>query len=192
MFNPNHYILGIVPSITEEALFCSSLKTELPSIQFSERPLFLPLSPSFEISDRTLNYFVKEIEESIAFLHSTRINWGTLRVASSQSEILVAPTSNQLIFTVAKYIRNAIIDSKFVISVHERNFTPEMSFSIPLENHQEEINQRANEILLDFSWYAESVSFLQFTEVGWQEKFFLPFAEQRKERTKSHAILPCI
>ena len=192
MFNPNHFIIGIVPSITDEALFYSSLTLEIPHIQFSDRPLFLPISPSFEISDRTLNYFVKEIEVSIAFLHSMSIDWGNIKLQNQQSELSIAPTSNQVIHTIAKYIRNAIIDSRFVSAVIERNHIPELAISIPISDGCEEIETQIKNTIIDFSWHIESISFLQLTDFGWREKFFLPLAEQRKERTKSHAILPCI
>ena len=192
MFNPNHFTIGIVPSITDEALLCSSLSFELPQIQFSKRPLFLPLSPSFEISDRALNYFVKEIEGNIAFLHSIKIEWGTILYQNQHPLISIAPTNNHLIQTLAKHIRNTLIDSRFVSAVNERNYIPESAISIPIMDRCEEMEQQIKNTIIDFSWHIETISFLQLTEFGWREKFFLPLAEQRKERTKSHAILPCV
>ena len=76
--------------------------------------------------------------------------------------------------------------------MNERNYIPELAISIPIMERCEEMEQQIKNTIIDFSWHIETISFLQLTEFGWREKFFLPLAEQRKERTKSHAILPCV
>jgi|GEM_PF-2166198 len=192
MFKQNIYTIGVVPSLLDEAKFCSILSKEFPSLSFSSQPVFIPISPSFELSEKGLGYLVKEIQESISFLHNIRIDWGTCLPSNDGKELLVIPSSNQLIHTLAKYIRNAILDSRFVSSVHESKQLPELSIKLPMDFQTEEQLQHAKAILLDFSWRIESISFLQLGPAGFQEKFFLPLAEQRKERTKSHSILPCV
>lgn len=192
MFNQNKYIIGVVPSLVDQAMFCSTLKMEIPNLTFSNQPIFLPLSPSVELSDQGMSYFVKEIEHSISFLHNIRIDWGTCSFNTESNQLFVMPNGNQLIQTLAKYIRNAILDSRFVSSVHETKQLPELSIKLPMDFQTEEQLQHAQAILLDFSWRIESISFLQLGPAGFQEKFFLPLAEQRKERTKSHSILPCV
>lgn len=188
MFNQTNYIIGVVPSFVDKAKFCSAVSNELPFIKFSNQEIFLPISPSFQITERGLSYFVKEIQDSISFLHNIRIDWGTVHALTQLEEVLVTPSNNQLIHTLAKYIRNAIIDSRFISAIHESKESPELSIHIPAKN----VSEFSSALLLDFSWSIESISFLEFTQSGWQEKFFLPLAEQRQERTKSHAILPSL
>lgn len=192
MFEPNRYIIGVVPSLLDEALFCSTVSKEFSQISLSSRSLFIPISPSFEVSEKGLSYFVKEIQESISFLHNIRVDWGTCTYNRENNELLVIPSSNQLIHTLSKYIRNAILDSRFVSSVHESKHIPELAVKIPVQDWSEEQILQTKHVLFDFSWRIESISFLKLEVSGFQEKFFLPLAEQRKERTQSHSILPCI
>lgn len=188
MFYKQNFIIGVVPSIIDEAKFCSLVSREFKSIAFNDYSLFLPLSPVFEMTQRSVPYFVRELEDRISFLHTTLLNWGTIISSAKSGCTIVVPIPNQLIHTLSKYIRDTLIDSRYVSTIHETIGESGLKILIP----QNRTTNSDVELFLDFSWKVESISFLALENNRWQEKFFLPLSEQRKERTKSHAILPCI
>ena len=62
-------------------------------------------------------------------------------------------------------------------------------FDDNLKSDFEKAKSNAQELALNQSWTIETVSMMEWTTQGWNEKFFFPLEDQRLLRNQSNTIL---
>ena len=57
------------------------------------------------------------------------------------------------------------------------------------ESEFEKAKNQAQNLVLEQTWTIETVSMMEWTQQGWNEKFFFPLEDQRLLRNQSNTIL---
>ncbi len=195
MLHNNFYFIALKPSLPEE-LATRAVQAKILGPEFLEaivKPVYLPLSFQFNTDDDGIFDLGNAIQNALKNTKSFELILRKIEFNSLFKQISIQPEANENL----EKIQSSIID----VLLNWNNFEHSpVSFEFPLpivplarSNWSsldfETAKTRALLVELDLEWTIETVSMMEWTSQGWNEKFFFPLEDQRLLRNHSNSIL---
>ena len=195
MAQRNFYFIAIKPSLPEE-LKTRAIQAKLLSPRNLEavvKPVFLPLSFQFNTDEDGIFELGNALQKSLHNLPSFTINLKNIFFNPLFKQISIQPESSDELVELAGKIISVLLEwNNFDHSPVAFEF-PKAEVAIARGNWSvdnfEEAKSKAIALQLEQTWTIETVSMMEWTEQGWNEKFFFPLEDQRLLRNQSNSIL---
>jgi hypothetical protein len=195
MAQRNFYFIAIKPSLPEE-LKTRAIQAKLLSPRNLEavvKPVFLPLSFQFNTDEDGIFELGNALQKSLHNLPSFTINLKNIFCTPLFKQISIQPESSDELVELAGKIISVLLEwNNFDHSPVAFEF-PKAEVAIARGNWSvdnfEEAKSKAIALQLEQTWTIETVSMMEWTEQGWNEKFFFPLEDQRLLRNQSNSIL---
>jgi hypothetical protein len=195
MAQRNFYFIAIKPSLPEE-LKTRAIQAKLLSPRNLEavvKPVFLPLSFQFNTDEDGIFELGNALQKSLHNLPSFTINLKNIFCNPLFKQISIQPESSDELVELAGKIISVLLEwNNFDHSPVAFEF-PKAEVAIARGNWSvdnfEEAKSKAIALQLEQTWTIETVSMMEWTEQGWNEKFFFPLEDQRLLRNQSNTIL---
>ena len=195
MAQSNFYFIAIKPSLPEE-LKTRAIQAKLLAplnLEAEIKPVFLPLSFQFNIDEDGIFELGNALQKSLHNLPSFTINLKNIVCNPLFKQISIQPQSSDELVELAGKIISVLLEwNNFDHSPVAFEF-PKAEVAIArgswsVDNF-EEAKSKAIALQLELAWTIETVSMMEWTAQGWNEKFFFPLEDQRLLRNQYNTIL---
>jgi hypothetical protein len=195
MAQSNFYFIAIKPSLPEE-LKTRAIQAKLlapRNLEAVVKPVFLPLSFQFNTDEDGIFELGNALQKSLHNLPSFKINLKNIACNPLFKQISIQPESSDELVELSGKIISVLLEwNNFDLSPVAFEF-PKAEVAIARGNWSvdnfEEAKSKAIALQLEQTWTIETVSMMEWTEQGWNEKFFFPLEDQRLLRNQSNSIL---
>jgi hypothetical protein len=195
MAQSNFYFIALKPSLPEE-LATRAIQGKLLFPENSEaivKPVYLPLSFQFNTNEDGIFELGNALQKSLYNLPSFTITLENIVFNSLFKQISIQPNASDELIKLSDKIINVLLEwNNFAHSPVAFEF-PKAEVAIARSNWSianfEEAKSKALALQVEQSWTIETVSMMEWTEQGWNEKFFFPLEDQRLLRNQSNTIL---
>lgn len=195
MAQSNFYFIAIKPSLPEE-LKTRAIQGNLlapRNLEAIVKPVYLPLSFQFNTDEDGIFELGNALQKSLHNLPSFTINLKNIFCNPLFKQISIQPESSDELVELAGKIISVLLEwNNFDHSPVAFEF-PKAEVAIARGNWSvdnfEEAKSKAIALQLEQTWTIETVSMMEWTEQGWNEKFFFPLEDQRLLRNQSNSIL---
>ena len=191
----NFYFIALKPSLPEE-LATRSIQGKLLYPNSSEaivKPVLLPLSFQFNTDEDGIFELGNALQKALNNVPSFTITLKRIVFNSLFKQISMQPLASEELTELSEKIINVLLEwNNFAHSPVAFEF-PKAEVALARSNWSlssfEDAKSKALELQLEQSWTIETVSMMEWTEQGWNEKFFFPLEDQRLLRNQSNTIL---
>jgi len=195
MAQSNFYFIALKPSLPEE-LATRAIQGKLLFPENSEaivKPVYLPLSFQFNTNEDGIFELGNALQKSLYNLPSFTITLENIVFNSLFKQISIQPNASDELIKLSDKIINVLLEwNNFAHSPVTFEF-PKAEVAIARSNWSianfEEAKSKALALQVEQSWTIETVSMMEWTEQGWNEKFFFPLEDQRLLRNQYNSIL---
>jgi len=195
MAQSNFYFIAIKPSLPEE-LKTRAIQGNLlapRNLEAIVKPVYLPLSFQFNTDEDGIFELGNALQKSLYNLPSFTITLKNIVFNPLFKQISIQPQASDELVELSGKIINVLLEwNNFDHSSVAFEF-PKAEVAIARGNWNiesfEEAKSEALALQLEQSWTIETVSMMEWTSQGWNEKFFFPLEDQRLLRNHSNTIL---
>jgi hypothetical protein len=195
MAQSNFYFIAIKPSLPEE-LKTRAIQGNLlapRNLEAIVKPVYLPLSFQFNTDEDGIFELGNALQKSLYNLPSFTITLKNIVFNPLFKQISIQPQASDELVELSGKIINVLLEwNNFDHSPVAFEF-PKTEVAIARGNWSiesfEEAKSKALALQLEQSWTIETVSMMEWTSQGWNEKFFFPLEDQRLLRNHSNTIL---
>jgi len=191
----NFYFIALKPSLPEE-LATRAIQGKLLYPNSSEaivKPVLLPLSFQFNTDEDGIFELGNSLQKALNNVPSFTITLKNIVFKSLFKQISIQPLASEELIELSGKVINVLLEwNNFAHSPIAFEF-PKAEVALARINWSaanfDEAKSKARELKLEQSWTIETVSMMEWTEQGWNEKFFFPLEDQRLLRNQSNTIL---
>jgi len=195
MAQSNFYFIAIKPSLPEE-LKTRAIQGNLlapRNLEAIVKPVYLPLSFQFNTDEDGIFELGNALQKSLYNLPSFTITLKNIVFNPLFKQISIQPQASDELVELSGKIINVLLEwNNFDHSPVAFEF-PKAEVAIARGNWNiesfEEAKSKALALQLEQFWTIETVSMMEWTSQGWNEKFFFPLEDQRLLRNHSNTIL---
>lgn len=195
MSNSNFYFIALKPSLTEE-LESRVLQSKLLAPENQEaivKPLLLPLSFQFNTDEDGIFELGNGLQQTFENISSFQITFKKIVFNETFKQIAIQPESHLQINELITGITRELLGwNNFANAPVSLDF-PKLEVALARANWSEQAFQDSKLFAvkhnINLVWNIETVSMMEWTNFGWNEKFFFPLSDQRTLRKQSNAIL---
>jgi len=195
MAQSNFYFIAIKPSLPEE-LKTRAIQGNLlapRNLEAIAKPVYLPLSFQFNTDEDGIFELGNALQKSLYNLPSFTITLKNIVFNPLFKQISIQPQASDELVELSGKIINVLLEwNNFDHSPVAFEF-PKAEVAIARGNWNiesfEEAKSKALALQLEQFWTIETVSMMEWTSQGWNEKFFFPLEDQRLLRNHSNTIL---
>ena len=195
MAQSNFYFIALKPSLPEE-LATRAIQSKLLFPENSEavvKPVYLPLSFQFNTNDDGIFELGNALQKSLYNLPSFNITLKNIVFNPLFKQISIQPQASDELVELSGKIISVLLEWNNFDHSPVTFEIPKAEVAIARSNWStanfEEAKSKALALQLEQSWTIETVSMMEWTEQGWNEKFFFPLEDQRLLRNQSNTIL---
>ncbi len=191
----NFYFIALKPSLPEE-LETRAIQTNLLSpdnLESIVKPVYLPLSFQFNTDEDGIFELGNALQKTLNNIPSFRLILKNIVFNSLFKQIAIKPDPSFNLEEIQNKIVEVLLEwNNFAHSPVAFEF-PKAEIALARSNWSladfEEAKSKALALQLEQLWTIETVSMMEWTEQGWNEKFFFPLEDQRLLRNQSNTIL---
>lgn len=191
----NFYFIALKPSLPEE-LETRAIQANLLSpnnLESIVKPVYLPLSFQFNTDEDGIFELGNALQKALNNIPSFKLVLKNMVFNSVFKQIAIQPEPSVQLEEIQNKIVEVLLEwNNFVHSPVSFEF-PKAEVALARSNWSmtdfEKAKLKALELSLNQSWTIETVSMMEWTSQGWNEKFFFPLEDQRLLRNQSNTIL---
>lgn len=191
----NFYFIALKPSLPEE-LATRSIQSNLLSpsnLEAVVKPVYLPLSFQFNTDEDGIFELGNALQKTLNNVPSFSLLLSRIQFNSTFKQISVQPEQSVDLQILQKKIIDVLLEwNNFAHSPVAFEF-PKAEVALARSNWSdsefEKAKTQAKRLVLEQTWNIETVSMMEWTQQGWNEKFFFPLEDQRLLRNQSNTIL---
>ena len=191
----NFYFIALKPSLPEEletrAIQANLLTTN--NLESIVKPVYLPLSFQFNTDEDGIFELGNALQKALNNIPSFNLVLKNVVFNSVFKQIAIQPEPCDKLEEIQNKIVEVLLEwNHFAHSPVSFEF-PRAEVALARSNWSmtefEKAKSKALELSLNQSWTIETVSMMEWTSQGWNEKFFFPLEDQRLLRNQSNTIL---
>ncbi len=191
----NFYFIALKPSLPEE-LATRSIQSNLLSpsnLEAVVKPVYLPLSFQFNTDEDGIFELGNALQKTLNNVPSFSLLLSRIQFNSTFKQISIQPEQSVDLQILQKKIIDVLLEwNNFAHSPVAFEF-PKAEIALARSNWSEsefeKAKTQAQNLALEQTWTIETVSMMEWTQQGWNEKFFFPLEDQRLLRNQSNTIL---
>ncbi|MFM1772092.1 MAG: hypothetical protein RLZZ71_1234 [Bacteroidota bacterium] len=191
----NFYFIALKPSLPEE-LATRSIQSNLLSpsnLEAIVKPVYLPLSFQFNTDEDGIFELGNALQKTLNSVPSFSLLLSRIQFNSTFKQISIQPEQSVELQILQKKIIDVLLEwNNFAHSPVAFEF-PKAEVALARSNWSdsefEKAKTQAQMLVLEQTWTIETVSMMEWTQQGWNEKFFFPLEDQRLLRNQSNTIL---
>ena len=191
----NFYFIALKPSLPEE-LATRAIQGKLlypNSLEAIVKPVLLPLSFQFNTDEDGIFELGNSLQKALNNVPSFTITLKNIVFKSLFKQISIQPQASEELVELSGKVINVLLEwNNFAHSPVAFEF-PKAEVALARSNWSavnfDEAKSKARQLKLEQSWTIETVSMMEWTEQGWNEKFFFPLEDQRLLRNQYNTIL---
>jgi hypothetical protein len=191
----NFYFIALKPSLPEE-LATRSIQSNLLSpsnLEAIVKPVYLPLSFQFNTDEDGIFELGNALQKTLNSVPSFSLLLSRIQFNSTFKQISIQPEQSVDLQLLQKKIIDVLLEwNNFAHSPVAFEF-PKAEIALARSNWSEsefeKAKTQAQMLVLEQTWTIETVSMMEWTQQGWNEKFFFPLEDQRLLRNQSNTIL---
>ncbi len=191
----NFYFIALKPSLPEE-LATRSIQSNLLSpsnLEAVVKPVYLPLSFQFNTDEDGIFELGNALQKTLNNVPSFSLLLSRIQFNSTFKQISIQPEQSVDLQILQKKIIDVLLEwNNFAHSPVAFEF-PKAEVALARSNWSEsefeKAKTQAQMLVLEQTWTIETVSMMEWTQQGWNEKFFFPLEDQRLLRNQSNTIL---
>ena len=195
MAHSNFYFIALKPSLPEE-LRTRAIQGKLlapRNLEAIVKPVYLPLSFQFNTDEDGVFELGNALQNALYNITSFKLSLKKTGFNSVFKQISILPEPSIQLDTIQNKIVEVLIDwNNFAHSPVSFEF-PKAEVALVRSNWTanefEKAKSKALQLSLEETWTIETVSMMEWTNQGWNEKFFFPLEDQRLLRNHSNSIL---
>ena len=195
MSHSNFYFIALKPSLPEE-LRTRTIQGKLlapKNLEAIVKPVYLPLSFQFNTDEDGIFELGNALQNALHNITSFKLSLKKTGFNSVFKQISILPEPSIQLDTIQNKIVEVLIDwNNFAHSPVSFEF-PKAEVALVRSNWTanefEKAKSKALQLSLEETWTIETVSMMEWTNQGWNEKFFFPLEDQRLLRNQSNTIL---
>ena len=195
MFISNFYFIALKPSLPEE-LETRAIQANLlapNNLESIVKPVYLPLSFQFNTDEDGIFELGNALQKALNNIPSFNLVLKNIVFNSVFKQIAIQPEPSVQLEEIQNKIVEVLLEwNNFAHSPVAFEF-PKAEVALARSNWSmtefEKAKLKALELSLNQSWTIETVSMMEWTSQGWNEKFFFPLKDQRLLRNQSNTIL---
>ena len=195
MAQSNFYFIALKPSLPEE-LRTRAIQGKLlapRNLEAIVKPVYLPLSFQFNTDEDGIFELGNALQNALQNITSFKLTLKKMGFNSVFKQISILPEPSIQLDAIQNKIVEVLIDwNKFAHSPVSFEF-PKAEVALVRSNWTanefEKAKAKALQLSLEETWTIETVSMMEWTNQGWNEKFFFPLEDQRLLRNQSNTIL---
>ena len=195
MAQSNFYFIALKPSLPEE-LRTRAIQGKLlapRNLEAIVKPVYLPLSFQFNTDEDGIFELGNALQSALHRITSFKLLLKKIGFNSVFKQISILPEPSIQLDAIQNKIVEVLIDwNKFAHSPVSFEF-PKAEVALVRSNWTanefEKAKAKALQLSLEETWTIETVSMMEWTNQGWNEKFFFPLEDQRLLRNQSNTIL---
>lgn len=195
MATGNFYFLALKPSLPEE-LETRALQAELlysSQLEYLVKPIFLPLSFQFNSDEDGIFELGNALQKALNDIQSFVLTFNSIICNSTFKQLALQPELSPSLEVLNEKILNVLIDWNNFAHSPVTFELPKLEVALARGNWKlqefEGIKLKALQLPIKQIWTIETVSMMEWTDLGWNEKFFFPLEDQRLLRKQSNTIL---
>lgn len=191
----NFYFIALKPSLPEE-LATRAIQSNLLSpsnLEAVVKPVYLPLSFLFNTDEDGIFELGNALQKTLNNVPSFSLLLSRIQFNSTFKQISIQPEQSVDLQILQKKIIDVLLEwNNFAHSPVVFEF-PKAEIALARSNWSdsefEKAKTQAQRLVLEQTWTIETVSMMEWTQQGWNEKFFFPLEDQRLLRNQSNTIL---
>ena len=191
----NFYFLALKPSLPEE-LETRAIQANLlapDNLESIVKPVYLPLSFQFNTDEDGIFELGNALQNTLNNMPSFTLLLKNIVFNSVFKQIAIQPEPSSHLEEIQNKIVDVLLEwNNFAHSPVSFEF-PKAEVALARSNWSlTEFNKAKSDALqlsLAQTWTIETVSMMEWTTPGWNEKFFFPLEDQRLLRNQSNTIL---
>lgn len=191
----NFYFIALKPSLPEE-LATRAVQSNLLSpsnLEAVVKPVYLPLSFQFNTDEDGIFELGNALQKTLNDVPSFSLLLSRIQFNSTFKQISIQPEQSVDLQILQKKIIDVLLEwNNFAHSPVAFEF-PKAEIALARSNWSdsefEKAKTQAQRLVLEQTWTIETVSMMEWTQQGWNEKFFFPLEDQRLLRNQSNTIL---
>ena len=191
----NFYFIALKPSLPEE-LETRAIQANLlapNNLESIVKPVYLPLSFQFNTDEDGIFELGNALQKALNNIPSFSLVLKNIVFNSVFKQIAIQPEPCDKLEEIQNKIVEVLLEwNHFAHSPVSFEF-PKAEVALARSNWSmtefEKAKSKALELSLNQSWTIETVSMMEWTSQGWNEKFFFPLEDQRLLRNQSNTIL---
>ena len=191
----NFFFIALKPSLPEE-LATRSIQSNLLSpsnLEAIVKPVYLPLSFQFNTDEDGIFELGNALQKTLNNVPSFSLLLSRIQFNSTFKQISIQPEQSVELMLLQKKIIDVLLEwNHFAHSPVAFEF-PKAEVALARSNWSEsefeKAKTQAQNLALEQTWTIETVSMMEWTQQGWNEKFFFPLEDQRLLRNQSNTIL---
>lgn len=191
----NFYFIALKPSLPEE-LETRAIQANLlapNNLESIVKPVYLPLSFQFNTDEDGIFELGNALQKALNNNPSFSLVLKNIVFNSVFKQIAIQPEPCDKLEEIQNKIVEVLLEwNHFAHSPVSFEF-PRAEVALARSNWSmtefEKAKSKALELSLNQSWTIETVSMMEWTSQGWNEKFFFPLEDQRLLRNQSNTIL---
>lgn len=191
----NFYFIALKPSLPEE-LETRAIQANLLSpnnLESIVKPVYLPLSFQFNTDEDGIFELGNALQKALNNIPSFSLVLKNIVFNSVFKQIAIQPEPCDKLEEIQNKTVEVLLEwNHFAHSPVSFEF-PKAEVALARSNWSmtefEKAKSKALELSLNQSWTIETVSMMEWTSQGWNEKFFFPLEDQRLLRNQSNTIL---
>jgi hypothetical protein len=195
MSQSNFYFIALKPSLPEE-LRTRAIQGKLlapRNLEAIVKPVYLPLSFQFNTDEDGIFELGNALQNALQNITSFKLTLKKMGFNSVFKQISILPEPSIQLDTIQNKVIEVLIDwNNFAHSPVSFEF-PKAEVALVRSNWTtdefEKAKSNAQQLRLEENWTIETVSMMEWTNQGWNEKFFFPLEDQRLLRNQSNTIL---
>jgi hypothetical protein len=191
----NFYFIALKPSLPEE-LATRAIQGKLlapNNLEAVVKPVYLPLSFQFNTDEDGIFELGNRIQKALNNISSFTLFLKKIEFNAVFKQISIQPEPSEKLEGLQNKVVEVLIDwNNFAHSPVSFEF-PKAEVALARSNWStaefEKAKLNSLALSLNQSWTIETVSMMEWTSQGWNEKFFFPLEDQRLLRNQSNTIL---
>jgi hypothetical protein len=191
----NFYFIALKPSLPEE-LETRAIQANLlapDNLESIVKPVYLPLSFQFNTDEDGIFELGNALQNTLNNMPSFTLLLKNIVFNSVFKQIAIQPEPSSHLEEIQNKIVDVLLEwNNFAHSPVSFEF-PKAEVALARSNWSlTEFNKAKSDALqlsLAQTWTIETVSMMEWTTQGWNEKFFFPLEDQRLLRNQSNTIL---
>jgi len=195
MSHSNFYFIALKPSLPEE-LKTRAIQGNLlapRNLEAVVKPVYLPLSFQFNTDEDGIFELGNALQNALHNITSFHLTLKKIGFNPVFKQISLIPDSCVQLEELQNKIIEVLIDwDNFAHSPVSFEF-PKAEVALVRSNWSlsefEKAKTKALQLNIEENWTIETVSMMEWTSQGWNEKFFFPLEDQRLLRSRSNTIL---
>jgi len=195
MAQSNFYFIAIKPSLPEE-LRTRPIQGKLlapHNLEAIVKPVYLPLSFQFNTDEDGIFELGNALQKALNNITSFQLLLKKIAFNTVFKQISIQPNFSVSLEELQNKIVQVLLDwNNFAHSPVSFEF-PKAEVALVRSNWTmlefEAAKIKAKNLLIEETWTIETVSMMEWTNQGWNEKFFFPLEDQRLLRNHSNTIL---